>query len=114
MSASADASSPQLSVNDVRKVATLARLALDDAQIESSRRQLAGVLALVDRLRELDLSDVEPMTHPESRVNRLDPDEPSAEHARTRLSPADLARIAPAMDGPFIVIPKVIGEEGGA
>lgn len=103
----------QLSSAEVRKVATLARLALSDEQIENARHQLAGVLALMDQLRGLDLADVEPMTHPGGQVNRLDDDAPSADHQRTVLGPEALGRIAPMTDGPFVVIPKVIGGDDG-
>lgn len=113
MSDAASPSSPQLSSAEVRKVAALARLALSDDQVERARHQLAGVLTLIEQLRGLDLADVEPMTHPGGQVNRLDDDVAPAEHRRTALGPEALARIAPMTDGPFVVIPKVIGGDDG-
>lgn len=105
---------PQLTADEVRKVALLARLALNDAQVDRYRHQLAGVLVLVDQLRGLDLADVEPMTHPGGQVNRLDDDADSPAHQRTTLTPEALAHIAPQTDGPFVVIPKVIADGGDA
>jgi aspartyl-tRNA(Asn)/glutamyl-tRNA(Gln) amidotransferase subunit C len=43
---------------DVRHVAKLARLALDDAEVAQYGEQLAGLLTFVDELRELDTEHV--------------------------------------------------------
>jgi aspartyl-tRNA(Asn)/glutamyl-tRNA(Gln) amidotransferase subunit C len=44
-------------------VAKLARLQLDDAELETMAVELSAVLEHVDRIRELDLADVEPTSH---------------------------------------------------
>ena len=101
-----------LSENDVRKVARLARLAISDAQVREYRGQLAAVLGLMERLREVDVEGVEPMSHPSDRVNRLDQDEPR--EPATTLSTEALMAMAPEKMEPFVKVPKVIGEGGGA
>jgi aspartyl-tRNA(Asn)/glutamyl-tRNA(Gln) amidotransferase subunit C len=98
-----------LSAAEVRKVARLARLDLSDDQVEQYRAQLSAVLGYVDRLRTLDLSGVEPMSHPGGQVNRLDDDVP-----HDPLPTEALMRMAPARMEPFVEVPKVIGEGGGA
>jgi aspartyl-tRNA(Asn)/glutamyl-tRNA(Gln) amidotransferase subunit C len=97
-----------LSAEQVRKVARLARLGLSDEQVEQYRGQLAAVLAYVERLRDLDLSDVEPLANPVEEVNRLRADEPGPTLPRQTL-----LEMAPCTDGPFVAVPKVIGGGDG-
>lgn len=98
-----------LSDADVRKVAKLARLAIPKERFEPLRRELAAVLGYVERLRSLDLSGVEPMAHVGETTNRLDEDAPGAT-LRTDV----LMKMAPDTMDPFIKVPKVLGEGGGA
>jgi aspartyl-tRNA(Asn)/glutamyl-tRNA(Gln) amidotransferase subunit C len=60
----------------VLHVARLARLSLTDEEVETMARELSGVLDHIEKIRELDLSDVEPTTHVVDVVNALRPDEP--------------------------------------
>jgi len=101
-------------VEDVRKVARLARLAVLEEQAQQYRGQLAAVLGYMERLREVDISGVEPMSHPtplHDQTNRLDEDDPALGAA---LASGALAGMAPAMMDAFVKVPKVIGESGGA
>jgi aspartyl-tRNA(Asn)/glutamyl-tRNA(Gln) amidotransferase subunit C len=47
----------------VKKLARLARLALDDAEVRALVPELAGIVRYVDSLRAVDTSGVEPMIH---------------------------------------------------
>ncbi len=108
----------ELTPEAVRKVARLARLALTDEQVSKYAGQMGSVLGYIERLRELDLKDAEPMTGPVDARNRMDEDVASAERGEgsTRLGPMDVARIAPEGGGqlpPFVSVPKVLGDDGG-
>lgn len=48
---------------DVKKIAHLARLELEDSQVESMSKQLSDILDYVESLNELDLEGVEPTAH---------------------------------------------------
>jgi len=98
-----------LSAADVHKVAALSRLSLSDAQVEQYRHQLSAVLAYINRLRELDLAGVEPMAHVGDTHNRLDADTP-----HDPLPNSVLMKMAPQTMPPFIKVPKVIDDAGGA
>ena len=98
-----------LSAEYVRKVAALSRLALTDAQVEQYRGQLSGVLGYVQRLRELNLEGVEPLANVGGETNRLDDDVPGP-----TLSNEALMKIAPESMPPFVKVPKVFGDGGGA
>jgi aspartyl-tRNA(Asn)/glutamyl-tRNA(Gln) amidotransferase subunit C len=62
--------------DEVLHVARLARLKLDDGEVESMARELSGVLDDIAKIGELDLDDVLPTSHVVEVVGRLRPDEP--------------------------------------
>jgi aspartyl-tRNA(Asn)/glutamyl-tRNA(Gln) amidotransferase subunit C len=98
---------PQLSADQVRKVAMLSRLALTDDQVETYRVQLSAVLDYMERLKEVDIQGVEPLVHVGDQVNRLDEDVPG-----NTLPRESLMRMAPDAMPPFLRVPKVIEGEG--
>jgi aspartyl-tRNA(Asn)/glutamyl-tRNA(Gln) amidotransferase subunit C len=60
----------------VLHVARLARLRLDEAELERMTGELSGILQHVDRIAELDLDGVEPTSHVVELENVLRADEP--------------------------------------
>lgn len=64
-----------ISRQDVEHVARLARLELSDAEIERMREQLNAILGYIDKLRELDITNVEPTSHAVPLVNVMREDE---------------------------------------
>ena len=62
--------------DQVLHVARLARLRVDEGELEKMSGELSGILEHVDRISELDLEGVEPTTHVIELVNVLRPDEP--------------------------------------
>ncbi|MBX3358652.1 MAG: Asp-tRNA(Asn)/Glu-tRNA(Gln) amidotransferase subunit GatC [Phycisphaeraceae bacterium] len=98
-----------LSIEQVRKIASLARLALSPAQAEEFRSTLSAVLAYAERLGALDLSGVEPMASPLDATSR-----PQADDPEPPLSGELAMRLSPESFGGFIKVPKVLGEGGGA
>lgn len=88
---------------DVQRVAMLARLRLTSEEETSLTAQLDSILVYMDKLKELDTSQVEPFTHAVDLVNALREDlvtnQPNAE--------ALLAN-APEKDETFFKVPKII------
>ena len=97
-----------LTPKEVAHVAKLARLSVPAERVEALRGQLAGVLGHVAKLKAIDVEGVQPMTTPFDQVNRLDPDEPGP-----CLPIADLLRNAPAVEGRYLAVPKVLAEDAG-
>jgi aspartyl-tRNA(Asn)/glutamyl-tRNA(Gln) amidotransferase subunit C len=93
--------------DQVRHIARLARLRLNEAAIERYQHELSSVLEYVAILREVDVENVDPMSHPLDLHSRMDRDEPAA-----ALSREALERVAPAMEGPFVAVPKTLDEGG--
>ena len=60
----------------VLHVARLARLRLDEEEVERMAGELSGILGHVDRIAELDLEGVEPTSHVVALENVLRPDGP--------------------------------------
>lgn len=60
---------------DVLHVAALARLEIPEGEVDAVRDQLGAILEAVGKVSELDLADVEPMTHPLELVNEWADDE---------------------------------------
>ena len=84
----------------VLHVAELARLALTEEEVERLGAQLAQILEAVGKVAELDLSDVEPTSHPLDVANVWAEDEP---RPSLRLDAA-LAN-APAREGGAFRVP---------
>ena len=90
----------------VAKVASLARLALEEAELDRMTRELSGIVGFVSTLAEIDTTSVEPLAHPlESKnVFREDAVKPSL--------PRDQAlAAAPKHDGECFLVPAVLGDE---
>ena len=60
----------------VLHVARLARLELDDAEVERMAEELSGILDHIERIAELELGAVEPTSHVMALENVLRADEP--------------------------------------
>jgi aspartyl-tRNA(Asn)/glutamyl-tRNA(Gln) amidotransferase subunit C len=98
-----------LTLEEVKKVAVLSRLALDEAHLRRLTAQLESILGYVAKISEVDTAGVEPMAHalPLHNVFREDVVEPSLPLDKVLMN-------APQTDGPFFKVPKVLGEEDSA
>jgi aspartyl-tRNA(Asn)/glutamyl-tRNA(Gln) amidotransferase subunit C len=87
----------------VRRIAKLARLALDEARVEPMAGELNGILAWVQQLEEVDVAGVAPMTSVVEQRLKM------REDKVTEGGDADaLLANAPASEDHFFVVPKVV------
>jgi len=94
----------KISVNVVKHVALLSRLKLSDKELDLYSRQLESIIEYIDKLNELETGSVHPTSHVLSslrNVFRKDTPRPS-------LTPEDALMNAPAKEGMYFKIPKVI------
>ncbi len=89
--------------NDVTYIANLARLGLTDQEIEHFQGQLEGILEYIDQLKKIDVSNVPPTAHVLDIKNVF-----RADVTASSLDPQKVLRIAPAVEGNFYKVPKVI------
>jgi aspartyl-tRNA(Asn)/glutamyl-tRNA(Gln) amidotransferase subunit C len=88
---------------EIEKLATLARIAIDDSTINEVTERLGSVLELVDQLQAADTSGVDPMSHPLQATQRLREDEVSELNQREALQAT-----APDTEDGLFLVPKVI------
>jgi len=87
----------------VRHVAKLSRLKLNDDQIATFTRQLGSILEYVHKLSELDTANVEPTAHAAPLRNIFREDK-----AAPGLGSEKVLQNAPDTDGPFFKVPRVL------
>ena len=88
---------------DVEYVAHLARLALSAEEEERIGAQLGSVLGYIEKLKEVDVSNVEPTAHAFPLVNVTRPDE-----VQPSISTEDALRNAPAHANGLFIVPKIV------
>jgi len=99
----------KIDAEQVRKVAKLARLELTEAEVEEFSRQLSAILEYMEKMSELDTTDVEPLAHclPVSNVFRED-------SVKESLGTVKALANAPQRDGEFFKVPKILDDGSGA
>jgi len=89
--------------SEVKKIAHLARLSIDEGEVERYAHDLSGILGLVERMNQTDTQGVEPMAHPLDMAQRLRPD------VVTETNQRELFQLnAPAVENGLFLVPKVI------
>jgi len=94
----------QITSEQIRHVAKLARLAIDEDHLRKFVPQIETILGYVAQIQKVQVSGIEPMAHAVPLCNVLRADEPAAP-----LPVEKVLRNAPATDGEFFRVPKVIG-----
>jgi aspartyl-tRNA(Asn)/glutamyl-tRNA(Gln) amidotransferase subunit C len=89
--------------DQVRRLARLARIAIRPDESEAVLARLNRVLGLIEEMRRVDTSGVEPMAHAQDVVQRLREDKVT-ESDQHQLYQS----VAPAVEGGLYLVPKVI------
>lgn len=92
-----------LSLDEVRRIAELARIEVPDDAVAALQHRLNGILALVEQMRAVDTDGIEPMAHAVDVTQRLREDRvtESDQHALYQAS-------APRVEDGLYLVPKVI------
>jgi aspartyl-tRNA(Asn)/glutamyl-tRNA(Gln) amidotransferase subunit C len=88
---------------DVKYVAHLARIALTPDEEKKLAAQLGGILGYIEKLKELDVTNVEPTAHAVPFVNVTRTDE-----VQTSLAQEEALRNAPAKANGLFMVPKIV------
>ncbi len=92
-----------LDKKDIEAIAHLARLAIDEGDIDDYTDNLSNILGLVDQLNSVDTDGIVPMAHPMHMVQRLRTDEVTETNQREHLQ-----EHAPAVERGLFLVPQVI------
>jgi len=92
-----------LSLQDVQRIAHLARLELSGAEAEAMAKQMNDILAMVDQMAAADAAGVEPMSHPQEVMQPLREDRVTEADSRD-----DFQAVAPQVEDGLYLVPKVI------
>ncbi len=92
-----------LTSEDVKQIAHLARLGVDETALDPLAEDLSTVLNLVEQLNAVDTTGVEPLAHPGNASLRLRADEVSEDNLRDELQAP-----APELAQGYFLVPRVI------
>ncbi|WP_211471303.1 Asp-tRNA(Asn)/Glu-tRNA(Gln) amidotransferase subunit GatC [Collimonas humicola] len=97
-----------LALSDVKRIANLARLELTEDQAASTLDKLNGIFSLVEQMRAVDTTGIEPLSHPIAAIRqdlslRLREDQVTEPNRR-----AEYQAVAPATEDGLYLVPKVI------
>ena len=92
-----------LSIEDVNRVAHLARIEVTPAEAQDVLRKLSGIFGLIEDMRRVDTTGIAPMSHAQDLVLRLRPDAVTEGNQRDHFQ-----AIAPEVEAGLYLVPKVI------
>ena len=92
-----------ISKEEVARVAHLARLEIEESDLERFAGQLTDILQYMDILNEVDTSGIDPLYSPVEHATPYREDEVRQEWSRE-----DVLRNAPRSDGEYFLVPKVV------
>ena len=92
-----------LSLEQVHRIAHLARLELAEGEAAAMQQQMNDILAMVDQMRAVDTTGVVPMSHPQEVMQRLREDRVTETDQRETFQ-----SIAPSVEDGLYLVPKVI------
>jgi aspartyl-tRNA(Asn)/glutamyl-tRNA(Gln) amidotransferase subunit C len=92
-----------LSTEDVKRIAKLARIRVNQEEIAAFQTQLNGIFGLIEEMQAVDTSGVEPMSHAQDLFQRLRADVAFEPDRR-----AAYQAVAPQTENGLYLVPKVI------
>lgn len=92
-----------LTADEVKKIAHLARLGIDEHDVASYANDLSSVLDLMTAMNDVDTENISPMAHPMDQDQRTRPDMVTEPDSREKFQ-----TIAPQVGAGLYLVPKVI------
>ncbi|MEW6415585.1 MAG: Asp-tRNA(Asn)/Glu-tRNA(Gln) amidotransferase subunit GatC [Pseudomonadota bacterium] len=92
-----------LTPDDVKRIARLARIEIDDAQAQATQTQLNTIFGLIATMQAVDTAGIEPMAHAQEVYQRLRDDQVTETDRRDAFQ-----AIAPAVENGLYLVPRVI------
>jgi aspartyl-tRNA(Asn)/glutamyl-tRNA(Gln) amidotransferase subunit C len=99
---------PRIEPEEVREIAQLARLRLDEAETARMAAELDAILGYIEEVKQVDTAGVEPMTHAVPFDCPYRPDE-----VGPMLSQEEALANAPRRQDSFFEVPRIVPGPGG-
>ena len=98
-----------LTLEQVRRVASLVRIEISEVEAETALTQLNGIFTLIETMQAVDTRGIEPMTHAQDLAQRLREDRVSEPDGQAALDQrAAFQAIAPDTENGLYLVPRVI------
>ncbi|MFQ6403654.1 Asp-tRNA(Asn)/Glu-tRNA(Gln) amidotransferase subunit GatC [Methylophilus sp. 'Pure River'] len=92
-----------LNLDDIKRIAHLARIEVSDSEAQETLNKLSGILGLIEQMQAVDTTGIAPMSHSQDVTQRL------REDVVTQTNQRELFQsIAPATQDGLYLVPKVI------
>ncbi|PPD11362.1 Asp-tRNA(Asn)/Glu-tRNA(Gln) amidotransferase subunit GatC [Methylophilus sp.] len=92
-----------LNLDDIKRIAHLARIEVSDNEAQETLNKLSGILGLIEQMQAVDTTGIEPMSHSQDVTQSLREDVVTATNQRELFQ-----SIAPATQDGLYLVPKVI------
>ncbi len=92
-----------LTAEEVKQIAYLARLGIDEKDIESYTSDLSNMLDLMTQMSDAETDNIQPMAHPMDQLQRLREDVATEKNQRENFQ-----SIAPQVEEGLYLVPKVL------
>jgi aspartyl-tRNA(Asn)/glutamyl-tRNA(Gln) amidotransferase subunit C len=92
-----------LSIEEIRRIAALARIEVTESEQESVRAQLNDIFAMIEQMQAVDTAGIEPMAHAQDVALRL-----RADAVTETDQHALFQSVAPQVEADLYLVPKVI------
>jgi aspartyl-tRNA(Asn)/glutamyl-tRNA(Gln) amidotransferase subunit C len=92
-----------LNITDIKRIAHLARLEINEQEAAATLTKLSGILGLIEQMQAVDTAGITPMSHSQDLTQRLREDVVTQANRRD-----DFQAIAPQVQDGLYLVPKVI------
>lgn len=92
-----------LSIEDIKKIAHLARIEVSESEAQVTLTKLTGIMGLIEQMQAVDTTGITPMSHSQDVVQRLRDDVVTKTNERGLFQ-----QNAPATADGLFLVPKVI------
>ncbi len=92
-----------LKLEDVKRIALLARIEISDADAQATLAQLTNIFGLIEEMKAVDTEGIEPMSHGIEVAQRLRADQVTESNHREAYQAC-----APAVEDGLYLVPKVL------
>ncbi len=101
-----------LNITDIKRIAHLARIEINDTEAGATLTKLTGILGLIEQMQAVDTTGITPMSHSQELVQRLREDVVTATNMREAFQAnapvLGNGSMAQAVDSGLYLVPKVI------